>query len=69
MALGGQLTSAWIQDGMSIGGRRVFLAAWEVMTPSWRINDSKRHWGEPAIDLLGIAANGDLVAIELNAES
>lgn len=60
-----QLTSAWIRNGISIDDNRLFLAAWEVMTPSWKINDAAKRWGEPAIDFLGVASNGDLAAIEL----
>jgi hypothetical protein len=60
-----QLTPIWMLNGISIGNERLLLAAWEVMTPSWKINDALKGFGQPAIDFLGISAQGDLVAIEL----
>ncbi|KJS02787.1 MAG: hypothetical protein VR65_03785 [Desulfobulbaceae bacterium BRH_c16a] len=47
-----RLTERWAADGLRINGRLHFLAAWEVMSPSWRINDSRRYWSEPSIDFL-----------------
>lgn len=41
------------------------LVAWEVMAPSWRINDAQKGFGEPAIDFLALDADGGPVAIEL----
>ncbi len=59
------LTERWHADGVSVSHERQFLVAWEVMTPSWRINDAGRYWSEPSIDFLVANADGVLTAIEL----
>lgn len=59
------LTEHWLADGVDVDGRHQFLVAWEVMVPSWRINDARRHWSEPSIDFLTADATGVLTAIEL----
>ena len=62
------LTSRWIDEGVLIGNRRHMLVAWEVMVPSWRINDASRYWAEPSIDFLMADADGHLIAVELKIE-
>jgi hypothetical protein len=59
------LTPRWLADGIQLGDERLMLVAWEVMLPSWDINDSTKRWNEPAIDFLGLDESGRLAAIEL----
>lgn len=60
------MTERWLREGIRLaGGERLVLVAWEVMAPSWRINDAHRGFGEPAIDFLAVDAGGGPVAIEL----
>ena len=59
------LTSRWLEDGVRVGRQRYFLLAWEVMVPSWRINDASTYWAEPSIDFLVADEDGQLAAIEL----
>ena len=60
------LTRRWSVDGITLADEEVaFLAAWEVMTLSWLINDARKKWNEPSIDFLAIDCSGSLVAIEL----
>lgn len=47
-----RLTERWTAEGLQINGRRHFLVAWEVMSPSWRINDARKYWAEPSADFL-----------------
>jgi hypothetical protein len=61
-----ELTVAWAgRGGMSLAGEWFSLLAWEVMLPSWRINDARGHWSEPSIDFLALDRDGHLVAVEL----
>lgn len=59
------LTARWLSAGIPIGEEVLTLVAWEVMLPSWRINDAHRGFGQPAVDFLGVDSQGGLVAIEL----
>jgi len=47
-----RLTELWTAEGLRLNGRRHFLVAWEVMSPSWRINDAGKYWSEPSADFL-----------------
>jgi len=60
-----RLTNRWMRNGIEIGSDRHFLVAWEVMVPSWRINDASKYWAEPSIDFLAADEHGTLTAIEL----
>lgn len=64
-ALQERLTRIWVLDGLTIGDERYLLAAWEVMVPSWRINDAAKYWSEPSIDFLFLDRAGGLLAVEL----
>lgn len=59
------LTRQWVDSGVVIGGDLHLLAAWEVMFPSWRINDAAKHWTEPSVDFVAVDRDGGLVAMEL----
>lgn len=58
------LTTQW-SEGVLLDGERYFLAAWEVMFPSWQINDESKKWNEPSIDFLLLDRQGGLIALEL----
>lgn len=60
-----RLTRLWLRDGVEIGGDRQMLVAWEVMTPSWGINDAHGKFDEPSIDFLVVDRSGRLMAVEL----
>ena len=59
-----ELTSVWAPQGLTVGGQRLYLAAWQVMA-DWRINDADRHWNRPSVDFVCLDAAGRLVLIEL----
>ena len=60
-----KLTHHWIANGAVINGKKLFLAAWEVMVKSWWINDSKKHWAEPSIDFLFLDQTGNVWLVEM----
>lgn len=60
-----ELTRRWATNGACVDGVRCMLVAWEVMLPSWRINDSSRHWNEPSLDFLLADEDFNLVVMEL----
>ena len=62
------LTQRWLGPGIDLGGEKLLLVAWELMVPSWEINDAAMRWNEPSIDFLAIDRSGRLVAIELKIE-
>jgi hypothetical protein len=60
------LTDKWADEGIALEtGEVLRLVAWEVMAPSWMVNDASRRWGEPAADFLATDDANNLVAIEL----
>lgn len=59
-----ELAQVWAGTGIPTP-ERIMLLGREVMLPSWRINDAKAHWGQPAADFLGIDGAGHLVIVEL----
>jgi hypothetical protein len=64
-ALQEHLTDVWSRDGVEIGGQLHMLVAWEVMAPSWQINDARGKFDEPSIDFLVVDRAGRLTAMEL----
>lgn len=61
-----ELTRLWAREGIPAGtSDRIMLLGWEVMLPSWRINDASLHWSEPSADFIGIDRLGHLVIVEL----
>ena len=61
-----RLTSHWATNGIVLpSGDSLQLLAWEVMAPSWQVNDAHGHWGSPALDFLAVDRAGRPVAIEL----
>ncbi len=60
-----RLTTRWVRDGVSIGGRKHMLVAWEVMLKSWKLNDPSVYWTEPSADFLVADADWNLTVIEV----
>lgn len=63
-----QLTAAWIQNPPIIEGRAFHLVAWELMFPSWAINEKKRKWNEVSIDFIAFDGHQTFACIELKNE-
>lgn len=63
-----ELTKEWAISGTQVDGVHCMLVAWEVMLPSWRINDSRVHWNEPSLDFLLADEAMNLVVVELKRE-
>lgn len=60
-----ELTRLWAREGIPGGpSDRIMLLGWEVMLPSWRINDARLQWSEPSVDFIGIDRFGHLVLVE-----
>ena len=60
------LTARWAANGITMSsGESLQLIAWEVMPPTWEVNDAHGHWGSPALDFLAVDRAGRLAAIEL----
>ena len=62
-----RLTKLWTTEGVKIQGRCHFLVAWEVMSPSWRINDAGKYWTEPSADFLVADEHMRFTVIELKS--
>jgi len=60
-----RLTLHWKTNGALLGRNKLFLATWEVMVNSWRINDPHRHWTEPSIDFLFLDISGNIWLVEI----
>ena len=58
------LTPLWMERGIDLAGEQLVLVAWEVMLPSWKINDPSETW-LPSIDFVALDSDARLVAIEL----
>ena len=39
-----ELTARWAEEGIDLAGEHLSLVAWEVMLPSWHINDAHGRW-------------------------
>jgi len=62
------LTRQWTESGLCIDGRRHVLVGWEIMLPSWLINDPDKHWTEPSLDFLVADEKMQLTVIELKTK-
>lgn len=60
-----RLTPIWTRKGLGIGGRHCFLLAWEMMFPSWRVNDNKKEFNQRSIDFVFADEAGALYAVEV----
>jgi hypothetical protein len=63
-----RLTTCWLEHGLIVDGHRLYLLAWEVMTPSWDINSANNGFGEPASDFLFLDISGNLWVVEVKPE-
>jgi hypothetical protein len=63
-----KLTLRWIQNPLSIDDKPFHLVAWELMFPSWQINENKKKWNEPSIDFIAFDGNETFSCIELKNE-
>jgi hypothetical protein len=60
------LTQKYYQEGLNYQGTTYKLVCWELMFPSWGINDNKRKWNEPSIDFIFYSAeNLTFLCVEL----
>lgn len=62
------LTLRWIQNPLSIDDKPFHLVAWELMFPSWQINENKKKWNEPSIDFIAFDGHETFACIELKNE-
>lgn len=46
------LSSNWLQKKLEYNSDKFRLICWELMFPSWSINDNKRKWNEISIDFI-----------------
>jgi hypothetical protein len=60
------LTKQWVEDGLVLDGTRNMLVGWEVMLPSWSVNDPAKFGAEPSLDFLVADEHLRLTVIELN---
>jgi hypothetical protein len=58
-----KLAQRWVKTGVNFRGNRLFLAAWEVMVPSWNLNTAAEGW-EPSIDFAFLDSDMALWAME-----
>jgi len=63
------LTELWSCRGLKFQDERLFLAAWEVMSDDWGINDSKRDWHQPSIDFVFCDRRGSIWLMEIKNEA
>ena len=57
------LTARWLENGLTIQGQKLFLAAWEVMTADWRMNRWGGRWS-PSVDFWLLDVNGGCWLLE-----
>ena len=65
-----QLTATWVHQPPKVNGLgELTLLAWEVMFPSWKINDKWTRFGEPAADFIFLTDSSDFVLVEIKAKA
>lgn len=47
-----KLTKEWSNTGINVEGKNYDLICWELMFPSFRINNNKKLWNEKSIDFI-----------------
>lgn len=60
-----RLTKIWVKEGIEVHGTELFLLAWEVMHPSWEINNGGERWDQPSLDFVFCDRRGDLWGLEI----
>ena len=53
------LSSNWRQNNLEYSFDEFRLICWELMFPSWSINDNKRKWNEKSIDFIFYSENSE----------
>lgn len=60
------LTQSWRQSSkIMISGLSCRLLCWELMFPSWKINDNRAKWNECSIDFIFLTEDYRIVCFEL----
>jgi len=60
-----QLTLKWIRTPLHLNHVDYFLVAWELMFPSWKINDKNKKWNEVSIDFILFDGEQTFLCLEL----
>jgi hypothetical protein len=60
-----QLTVQWIKSPLQFQGTSYFLVAWELMFPSWEINNNKKKWNEVSVDFILFDGKETFLCLEL----
>jgi hypothetical protein len=63
-----QLTLQWIEKPLLFNGIEYFVVAWELMFPSWGINNNKKKWNEPSVDFILFDGKETFLCLELENE-
>ncbi|MBL0317560.1 MAG: hypothetical protein IPP69_18090 [Flavobacteriales bacterium] len=63
-----QLTISWIHNPPIIEGRVFDVVAWELMFPSWKINENKKKWNEVSVDFILFDRDQTFLCLELKNE-
>ncbi|MBL0317569.1 MAG: hypothetical protein IPP69_18135, partial [Flavobacteriales bacterium] len=63
-----QLTISWIHNLPIIEGLVFDVVAWELMFPSWKINDNKGKWNEVSVDFILFDRDQTFLCLELKNE-
>lgn len=63
-----QLTLAWLQNPLTFEGKACDVVAWELMFPSWKINNNKKKWNEVSLDFILFDHEQTFLCLELKNE-
>jgi hypothetical protein len=63
-----QLTLQWNEKPLLLNGVEYFLVAWELMFPSWGINNNKKKWNEVSVDFILFDGKETFLCLELKNE-
>jgi hypothetical protein len=62
------LTVQWINSPLQFQGTTYYLVAWELMFPSWEINNNKKKWNEVSVDFILFDGKETFLCLELKNE-
>jgi hypothetical protein len=62
------ITARYLTQALEVDNREFYLIAWEIMFPSWRMNDKKRGRWEKSIDFMFFDLNDTFLLLELKAK-
>jgi hypothetical protein len=63
-----QLTLQWIDKPLLFNGVEYFVVAWELMFPSWQINENSKKWNEKSVDFIMFDGISTFLCLELKNE-